>query len=274
MTRPYSPYDTATTNRHGDHAPEPGSYHGSQGYGYGSGYGRGAYAGDYQDYDDYVRADGGNGGFDDGYDDPDIEFYEEPLDRRWIWVAGVAGAILLVAVICTVVILGGGDSGSVSATVADPTQTSQPATTAPQDASSTPRPLPPVAPSLSPETVTTVTPSPTAPAATAEPAPVAPPAEAAPPPAVNPRAVTYTVTGNRQLIDLVTIVYTDERGALQTDINVALPWTKTVVLDPGVELKSVTATSVAGQLNCSITDAAGNVLVNQANNTMIATCTQ
>ncbi|AKS35324.1 MmpS family transport accessory protein [Mycolicibacterium goodii] len=285
MTRPYSPYDAATTERFGDHAPEPGSYQSpySRGYdrdhGYGTGYDRGRYTGDYQDYDQYVRSDNGyDGGYDDGYDgdrdDPDIEFYEEPLDRRWIWVAGVAGAILLVAVICTVVILGGGDSGSVSATVAAPTQTSQPATTAPQDASSTPRPVPPVAPSLSPETVTTVTPSPTAPSATAEPTPVAPPAPAAPAPAVNPRAVTYQVTGNRQLIDLVTIVYTDERGALQTDINVALPWTKTVVLDPGVELKSVTATSVAGQLNCAITDAAGNVLVAQANNTMIATCTQ
>ena len=52
---------------------------------------------DYEDYDDY-----------------------EPIDRRWIWIAGVAGAILLVAVICTVVILGGGDSGSVSTTVAAP----------------------------------------------------------------------------------------------------------------------------------------------------------
>lgn len=280
MTRPYSPYDAKTTDRYGDHAPGPGSYQSSHSYsrgydrdpgaGYGSGYDRGAYAGDYQDYDDYVRSGGDDDG---GYDEPDIEFYEEPLDRRWIWVAGVAGAILLIAVICTVVILGGGDSGSVSATVADPTQTSQPATTVPQDASSAPRPAAP-APSLSPETVTTVTPSPTAPSATAEPAPVAPPVEAAPPPVAEPRAVTYQVTGNRQLIDLVTIVYTDQRGALQTDINVALPWTKTVVLDPGVELKSVTATSVAGQLNCSITDAAGNVLVAQANNTMIATCTQ
>ena len=43
----------------------------------------------------------------------DYDEYEdyEPIDRRWIWIAGVAGAILLVAIICTVVILGGGDSG-------------------------------------------------------------------------------------------------------------------------------------------------------------------
>ena len=53
---------------------------------------------DYEDYDDYA----------------------DPIDRRWIWVAGVAGVILLVAVICTVVILGGGDSGSVSKTISPP----------------------------------------------------------------------------------------------------------------------------------------------------------
>src|SRR5262245_17685218 len=72
--------------------------------------------GDYEDADDY-----------DEYGE--IEEYYEPIDRRWIWVAGVAGAILLVAVICTGVILGGGDSGSVSTTVALPATTSQPAAT-------------------------------------------------------------------------------------------------------------------------------------------------
>ncbi|MGV0741669.1 MmpS family transport accessory protein [Mycolicibacterium sp. XJ870] len=255
MTRPYSPYDTTQTERFSDRAHGPGSYPSLPGSEHD------AYAADYENYDDFVEDDG-------------IEFYEEPIDRRWIWVAGVAGAILLVAVICTVVILGGGDSGSVSATVASPPQTSQPSTTVPQDATSKPvRPTGPANPSLSPETVTTVTPAPTAPSATAAPIPAAPPAEAAPPPP-NPRAITYQVTGNRQLIDLVTIVYTDAQGALQTDINVALPWSKTVVLNPGVELKSVTATSVAGQLNCAITDASGAVVVQQATNSMITTCTQ
>ncbi|MCW1819513.1 hypothetical protein A5731_29820 [Mycolicibacterium conceptionense] len=254
MTRHYSPYDTTPTERFGDRPYEPSGYSGHTGH-----YG----------YDTDAEADYG---YDADYDD-EVTFYEDPIDRRWIWVAGVAGAILLIAVICTVVILGGGDSGSVSATLtspsAQPTQTAQPT----QDATSKPVPprAAPTAP-LSPETVTTLTP---APSATAAPAPAAPP-EAAPPPAAvaTPNAITYRVTGNRQLIDLVTIVYTDAQGALQTDINVALPWAKTVVLNPGVTLKSVTATSVAGQLNCSITDAAGNVLIAQSNNTMITTCTQ
>ncbi|WP_018601355.1 MmpS family transport accessory protein [Mycobacterium sp. 155] len=276
MTRHYSPYGTTSTERFGEHSTRPGSsdpddnfrsrYRSSDDSEYRTG---GDDAG-FADYDAYVGDSP-----DEDIDDEIYEYYD-PADRRWMWVAAVAGVILLVAVICTVIILGGGDSGSVSATVtssAAPT-TSQPTTTPAQDATSkpVPTPAPPVA-GMSPETVTTVTPTPQA---TAEPTPEpAPPAEAAPPATVaSPRTITYTVTGTRQLIDLVSIVYTDQQGALQTDINVALPWTKTVTLDPGVELKSVTATSVAGQLDCAITDANGTVLVQQANNTMIATCTQ
>ena len=73
---------------------------------------------------------------------------------------------------------------------------------------------------------------------------------------------------------MVTIIYTDQQGALQTDVNVPLPWTKQVTLDPGVQLSSVTATSVGGQLNCSITDSTGATLAAQNNNTMIANCTR
>ncbi|MCV7150538.1 hypothetical protein H7I57_04410, partial [Mycobacterium pyrenivorans] len=105
--------------------------------------------------------------------------------------------------------------------------------------------------------------------------PLLPAPQGAPPPAAAaPGTVTYRVTGNRQLIDLVTVIYTDQRGALVTDVNVALPWSKTVVLDPGVTLSSVTATSVAGQLNCSITDANGGLIAAQNNNSMITNCTR
>lgn len=207
---------------------------------------------------------GHGGGYDHDDDDSEIYEYYEPIDRRWIWVAGVAGAILLIAVICTVVILGGGDSGSVSATVTPPVATtSAPAAppARPEPSFSTPRPLPSA--SLAPETVTTVAPTPTA---TVQPTPTA----AAP----VPNSVTYSVTGNRSLIDLVTVIYTDQQGALQTDLNVALPWTKTVILDPGVTLSSVTATSITGQLNCSIADGTGAVIAAQNNNSMITTCTR
>lgn len=217
--------------------------------------------GDYDDYEDY-----------EDYEDYDAYTYATAIDGRWKWIAGGAGVILLIAVICTVVILGGGDSGSVSATVAPSAQSRPPATAAPHDTTAPPRPP---APALAPETVTTVTPSPSpSPSATAAPEPAPSAAAPPPPPAAVPRAITYTVTGNRQLIDFVTVIYTDQQGALKTEVNVTLPWSKTVVLDPGVELKSVTATSVGGQLNCAITDAAGTALVAQNNNSMITTCTQ
>ncbi|MGY4653068.1 MmpS family transport accessory protein [Mycobacterium sp. URHB0021] len=223
----------------------------------------------YDDFEDFVESDD-DGAYDDYQDLEDLEDYDDyqPIDRRWMWVAGVAGAILLVAVICTVVILGGGDSGSVSSTTAPPLTTPQPAaTTSAPPAAPTPSP----SATLPPETVTTVTPTPSA---TASAPPVAPPIAAPPTDAMAPRTVTYRVFGNRPLLDLVTVIYTDQQGALQTELNVALPWTKTVVLDPGVELTSVTATSLTGQLNCSITDASGALITQQNSNSMITACTK
>lgn len=243
-------------------------------------------SGGYADYDsvDYDSYD--SDGFrayedEDGYDYDDIYEYEDPIDRRWIWVAGVAGAILLVAVICTVVILGGGDSGSVSKTVAPP---APPATTTQAQDAVTPTAAPPVPTSvappptpvapLSPETVTTLAPSPTTSVPTVgAPAPVPGPAPAVAA-APSPQTITYMVTGDRPLLDLVTVVYTDAQGALQTEFNVALPWVRTVTLDPGVQLKSVIATSLSGQLKCAVTDATGATIVAQKTPSMIATCTK
>lgn len=248
MDRPYSTYSrTSATGRTATRGARPGGYPDGE-----------TDFTDYESYDDYDADD-------DGYDD-EIYEYEDPIDRRWIWVAGAAGAILLIAVICTVVILGGGDSGSVSKTVIAATATTAPVATktAPPVTTSALPPRASLAP-LSPETVSTVAPSPT-PAATVDPAPVL----AAP----APNAITYQVTGTRQLLDLVTVVYTDGQGALQTDFNVALPWVRTVTLNPGVELKSVTATSLTGQLNCSITDATGAAIAVQSTNSMFTSCTK
>ena len=276
--------DGGATYRRREYDPEygsRGSYGSSSGYEYRSyEYGGRSTASAVRDYDTYDRdsdyrpySEDGSEEYADDYLDDEVYEYEEAIDRRWVWVAGVAGAILLVAIICTVVTLGGGDSGSVSKTIVATTPT-----TAAQDAVTTPSmtrppapspvaPPPPVA-ALSPETVTTVPPS--TPALTTP----APAPQAAPVPVVSPRTVTYQVTGTRPLLDLVTVVYTDGQGALQTQFNVALPWVRSVTLDPGVELTSVTATSLTGQLNCQVTDANGTVLVAQNTNSMIATCTK
>lgn len=299
MSRQFSPYSTTRESYSGsgyrsEQAADPDA---EQQTGYradrarrraarhGAGYGRvtrdapSTYA-TYEHYDDTTDYDASE--YDAAkYDEADTDYtdyqfpadYHEPLDRRWIWVAGVAGVILMVAVICTGVILGGGDSGTISAGTTS---------SAPDEPSAVATPgagAPAVGiPALPPETVTTVTPTPSAsvvptPEPTA-PAPIVVPEAPVADPALAARTITYQVTGNRQLIDLITVIYTDQRGALQTDMNVALPWVKTVTLDPGVALTSVTATSVGGQLNCSIIDGSGAALAVQGNNSMITTCTR
>ena len=147
------------------------------------------------DYDDYGPIDGADdyddadyhrdeyGAAGSGYDDD-----EARIDRRWMWIAGVAGAILFVSVITASLILGGGDSGSVSATIVstDATTSAAPApTSAPSVAA---------APSLPPETVTTVTPPPSPTAQTPAAQPVLPAPQAAPPVAAAPGTVTYRIT--------------------------------------------------------------------------------
>jgi hypothetical protein len=210
---------------------------------------------DIQDYpDDAV---------DDIYADGD-DLYA-PIDQRWRPIAAIAGIVFVLAVIATVVIVNGGDSASTSATVVVPPSRSVTAT-----------PWPSAGPSLPPETVTTVTPPPRRPSPTASStAPtVIPPPAAVPsvPPDVAARTFVYRVTGTKSLFDLVTVIYTDAQGAPQTDLNVSLPWSRTVVMNPGVQIRSIVATSLTGQLNCSIIDGAGQPVAVSTSNAMIATC--
>lgn len=278
MSRQYSPYSTTRDGFRSDYDATYGTDYGSDyATDYGSRFGSDLPTDRQRRYDDHDPAYDTDADYAADYEYP--ADYHETLDRRWIWVAGVAGAILMIAVVCTGVILGGGDSGTVTAATTSAAPTDDAVTTTPATPPAPAADLPGA--DMAPERVTTVTPTPSAtvapePAPTvAAPAPVAPPA---PPAAVDPaaaaRTVTYQVTGNRQLIDLVTIIYTDAQGALQTDVNVALPWVKSVTLNPGVTLSSVTATSVAGQLNCAILDGNGTALAVQANDSMIATCTR
>ena len=103
-----------------------------------------------------------------------------------------------------------------------------------------------------------------------------PPPATVPPvaPDVAARTFVYRVAGVKGLLDVVTVVYTDATGAPQTDFNVALPWSRTVVLDPGVSTRSVVATSLTGRLNCSIADGVGQNIAISTSSTMIATCSR
>jgi hypothetical protein len=204
-----------------------------------------------------------------------------PTDRRWRPVVAVAGAVVATCAIATAVILNSGDSATTKATIGAPTPTPRTLMTQPSTQPSTPRATAPpsasTTPQLPPETVTTLTPAPSVGPTrtpTAAPRPGLPPQALPPQATLNPRAVLYSVIGTKQLLDLVNIVYTDAQGYPHTELNVALPWSKVVVLNPGVQTQSVIATSIYSHLNCSIVDAAGQPVVVSTNNSMIATCTR
>ncbi|QLL10041.1 threonine AND proline RICH protein [Mycobacterium vicinigordonae] len=182
---------------------------------------------------------------------------------------------MAIGAIATAVIINSGDSATTKATVGAPAPRTVISTTphSPAPPSMTPSTPPTTARTpLPPETVTTLTPPSNVPTRIPTAAPVPP---ATPPgAALSPRAIVYTVTGTKQLFDLVNIAYTDARGFPVTEFNVALPWTKVVVLNPGVQTESVIATSIYGQLNCSIVNAQGQLVKASANNSSIATCTR
>lgn len=228
------------------------------------------------DYPDAESYDGADTDVLDDYDD-----LAWPADTRWRPAAAILGAVVAVGAIATAVIINSGDSASTKATVGAPaprtliTAPPTPGTStpkAPPSASPSPSAGPSSGPQLPPETVTTVTTPGMAPAQTPTAAPS--PTGAPPPVALNPRTVVYSVTGTKQLLDLVNVVYTDARGYPQTEFNVSLPWSKVIVLNPGVQTESVIATSFYGRLNCSIVNAAGQAVVVSTNNGVMATCTR
>lgn len=238
---------------------------------------------DYPEDDTYAGAnyDGyGDDGYDeDGYADDEYDEYDEYRELLWpvgSWRPAVAllGAIVAIGAVATAVIINSGDSASTKGTVgpAATTVTSAPRTSSAPSVSRSPSPSTSVGGQLPPETVTTVT-TPSA-APTVPPLVTPPPAVVSPRATVDPNTVYYSVTGTKQLLDLVNVVYTDARGYPQTEFNVSLPWTKVVVLNPGVTTRSVVATSIVGRLNCAIVNAEGQVEVASANNSNLATCTR
>ncbi len=241
---------------------------------------------DEQDYDDRDDRDDdldGDLDYDLDYDDRDYaEGYGQlvwPGDSRWRPVAAILGVVVALGAVATAVIINSGDSASTKATVGAPAP--RPMTSAPTSAPTSPRaPARSTQQQLPPETFTTVPTASGAPSAAPAPTPTgtptaAPPAVAPPPAAaLNPRTVVYSVTGTKQLLDLVNVVYTDARGFPQTEFNVALPWSKVVVLNPGVRTESVIATSFAGGLSCAIVNAEGQPVVTSTNTSIVATCTR
>ncbi|VBA36482.1 putative transport accessory protein MmpS3 [Mycobacterium innocens] len=233
------------------------------------------------DYDD----DDDDDGYYDGYQDDGYGELVWSTESRWRPVAAILGVVVALGAVATAVIINSGDSATTKATVGAPVGaptprtvvSTTPRTTAPPSTSPSPPPSTSArpstsAPQLAPETVTTVT----IPSAAPTRIPTAAPPQPGTPPsaALSPRAVFYSVTGTKQLLDIVNVVYTDERGFPVTEFNVALPWTKMVVLNPGVQTESVVATSIYSRLNCVIVNAQGQPVVASTTNSILATCTR
>ncbi|OBH86825.1 MmpS family transport accessory protein [Mycobacterium sp. E2989] len=146
---------------------------------------------------------------------------------RWLWIVAAAAVLLVVALVIALVLVND----------AIKTQTAVP-------------PLPAM-----PETTTTM-PSPSPRTSSPRlPAPV-PPSAGAPTPteSTGPAAmqdIVYSVAGDGRAIS---IMYVDSGDVIQTEFNVALPWTKEVSLSKSaVHPANVTIVNIGHNVTCSVT---------------------
>lgn len=213
------------------------------------------------------------------------ELDDQPPTPRWPWVVGVAAILAAVALVASVSLL---VFPSLTSHQAAPT-TTVPSPPPPQDeitkTAAPPPPtseVPPPPPPTETVTVTSAPPSTSeapppppapAPSATAAPTSAAPPPPTSTTPA-GPRQVTYSVTGTKAPLDIITIMFTDASGRSRMQRNVYIPWTFTVTPISNSDVGSVQASSLLGlsRLNCSITASDGTVLSQRADNSPVTSC--
>jgi len=166
-----------------------------------------------------------------------------PKSPRWLWIAAAAAVLLVTGLVLALVIVSG--SSQDSTVVAPTTQTTT--ATSPQTPVGTSPPSTRPAPTTPrvPITSTTRVPMPTA---TEEPSTSAP-GETSQAPSGS-ETVVYSVTGQGRAIN---ITYVDTGGVMQTEFNVALPWSKEVSLSaPAKGSASVAVVNVGRDVTCSI----------------------
>jgi Mycobacterium membrane protein len=223
--------------------------------------------------------------------DPAAEYDDQPpTPPRWPWIVGVAAILAAVALVASVSLL---VFPSLSNHQAAPTTTT-PRQPPAQDEFTKPKPPPPTPTSEAPpptETVTVTTQPPPPPPSSTETPPVPAPssapssapstpatASAAPPTTTTttsgPRQVTYTVTGTKAPLDIITITFTDASGRSRMQRNVYIPWSFTLTPISNSDVGSVQAQSLLGlsRLNCSITASDGTVLSQRSDNTPTTSC--
>jgi hypothetical protein len=212
----------------------------------------------------------------------DYDSYHKPAEEedhtpRWPWVVGIAAIGAAIALVVSVSLLvARTDTNERATPTAAPTSTpfqdeiTVTTTTAPPSSRTSQVPLPPPPPST--VTVTESPPPPPTSEAPPPPATAAPSSTptAAPPPATSaappappaPRQVTYSVTGTKAPLDVITVTYVDASGQRRTQRNVFIPWSLTLTPISQSEVGSVEASSLLrlSKLNCSITTSDGTVL--------------
>jgi len=176
-----------------------------------------------------------------GYPPPAPPPPPPPKSPRWLWIAAGAAALLVTGLVLALVIVSGSSRDStVVAPATQTTATSSPRLSPPANPTTRPTPTTPRVP------ITTTTRLPM-PSATEEPAPSPGETTGAP---RGTETVVYSVTGEGRAIN---ITYVDTDGVMQTEFNVALPWSKEVSLSaPAKGSASVAVVNVGRDVTCSV----------------------
>lgn len=142
---------------------------------------------------------------------------------RWLWIVTAAAVLLVAALVIALVIANG---------------TARKQTEVP--------PLPAMPSSTNPASTTSTSPSSSATASAPSSTESAPPANAGP-----TQTVGYNVTGEGRAIS---ITYVDNDGMMQTEFNVALPWSKEITLAASSSAKAnITIINIGHDVTCTLT---------------------
>jgi hypothetical protein len=159
---------------------------------------------------------------------------------RWLWIAAAAAVLLVAALVIALVIANG---------------TARKQTEVP--------PLPAMPSSPNSASTTATSPSPSAGASAPSSTESAPPTNA-----VGIRTVSYNVSGEGRAIS---ITYVDNDGMMQTEFNVALPWSKEIGLAASSNAKpSITIINIGHNVTCTLT--VDGVEVNQRTGVGLTVC--
>jgi len=169
-----------------------------------------------------------------------------PKSPRWLWIAAGAAVLLVVALVVALVIANGSAKQDTAIEPLPPMPA--PTTTVPLPTTRTSPPSPSARPSP------TTTTGPSTPTATPTPGAL--------------QTVVYNVNGEGRAIS---ITYMDTGDVVQTEFNVALPWSKEVSLSRSVgHPASVTIVNIGHNVTCSVT--VGGVQMRQRTGVGITIC--